>query len=45
MAAVYGFPGYEFALVPHPIASLSLDEIRQRARELLPDLSRILGLT
>jgi len=43
MAAVYGFPGFEFAAVPHPIASLSIDQIRTLARALMPDLSRILG--
>jgi hypothetical protein len=43
MATVYGFPGFAFAVVPHPIASLSLDQIRDRALKVLPELSRILG--
>jgi hypothetical protein len=44
MAAGYGFPGYEFVTVPHPVASLSREQIRARVRDLMPDLLRILGL-
>jgi hypothetical protein len=44
MAKAYGFPGYEFAIVPHPIASLDLEQIRERARTLVPQLLRILGV-
>jgi hypothetical protein len=44
MAKAYGFPGYEFVTVPHPIASLDLDEIRQRVRTLMPELLRLLGV-
>jgi hypothetical protein len=44
MAKAYGFPGFEFVTVPHPIASLSLEQIRERAREVMPDVLRILGL-
>jgi hypothetical protein len=43
MAQVYGFPGFEFATVPHPIASLAQTQIQQRARDLMPQLLRILG--
>ena len=44
MAKAYGFPGYEFATTPHPIASLDLEQIHERARELMPELLRILGV-
>jgi len=43
MARAYGFPGFEFATVPHPVASLTLPQISKRARELMPELVRILG--
>ena len=44
MARAYGFPGFEFATVPHPIASLDTGQIQARARDVLPDVLRILGL-
>jgi hypothetical protein len=44
MARAYGFPGFEFATVPHPIASLSLEQIRARARDAMPGVLRILGV-
>jgi hypothetical protein len=44
MAKAYGFPGFEFVTTAHPIASLSTGEIRARARELVPDVLRILGV-
>jgi hypothetical protein len=44
MAAGYGFPGFEFVTVPHPVASLSREEIRARVRDVMPDVLRILGL-
>jgi hypothetical protein len=44
MAKVYGFPGFQFALLPHPLASLDAEQIRARAKDLLPDVLRILGL-
>jgi hypothetical protein len=43
MAKVYGFPGFEFVTVPHPIASLDEAQIQARVRDLLPELLRILG--
>jgi hypothetical protein len=43
MARVHGFPGYEFATVPHPIASLDPDQIRGLATGVVPDVLRILG--
>ena len=44
MAEVYGFPGFEFATVPHPVASLAHTQIQQRVRDLMPRLLRILGV-
>jgi hypothetical protein len=44
MADAYGFPGFEFVTVPHPVASLGVPEIRARAADVLPDVLRILGL-
>jgi hypothetical protein len=43
-ARAYGFPGFEFATVPHPIASLDTGQIQARARDVLPAVLRILGL-
>ena len=44
MARAYGFGGFEFATVPHPIASLDSRQIEARARDVLPEVLRILGL-
>lgn len=44
MAKVYGFPGYQYLLTPHPIASLTLDEVRDRVRQMTPRLLEILGV-
>lgn len=44
MANVYGFPGYEYVAVPHPIASLSEEQIRARVSDALPEVVRILGV-
>ena len=45
MARVQGFPGYRYALMTHPISSLDEAQIRQRAREVLPEvLSILLGV-
>jgi hypothetical protein len=43
MAKAYGFPGFEFVTVRHPVASLDADGIRARVSEVLPDVLRILG--
>ena len=44
MAKAYGFGGFEFVTVPHPIASLDEAQIQARARDALPAVLRILGL-
>ena len=43
MAKAYGFPGFAFVTTAHPIASLSVAGIRDRARGLVPGVLRILG--
>lgn len=44
MASVYGFPGYRYVALPHPVASLTAEQIRERVAGALPELVRILGL-
>ena len=44
MAKAYGFPGFEFVLTGHPVASLTLPEVRERVREMAPHILRILGV-
>lgn len=44
MATVQGFPGFDFHAVQHPMASLSADEVRERALAAVPEVVRILGL-
>ena len=44
MAKAYGFPGFEFVTVPHPVASLDEAHIQARVRDLVPGLLRILGV-
>ena len=44
MATVYGFPGYRFVTMPHPLASLDDKQLQERARALLPEVLRILGV-
>ncbi|GAA5049373.1 hypothetical protein HNP84_004288 [Thermocatellispora tengchongensis] len=44
MAEVQGFPGFEFVAVRHPVASLDAEQLRERVRDVLPDVLRILGV-
>ena len=44
MAALRGFPGYEFLAVRHPVASLDAAQIRDRVLEAMPRLLRILAV-
>jgi hypothetical protein len=44
IAASYGVPAFELALTAHPVASLSEEELRQRADELVPRVLEILGV-
>ncbi|GIG91543.1 hypothetical protein ACFQ3X_13160 [Plantactinospora endophytica] len=44
MAKAYGFPGFQYLLTPHPVASLTLAEVRQRVVEMTPRILAILGV-
>jgi hypothetical protein len=44
MARSYGFPGFEYVSIPHPVASLTVEQIRAGVREFMPDVVRILGV-
>ena len=44
MARRHGFPEYRYAQMPHPIGNLKPEQIKQRAREVLPQVMEILGL-
>jgi hypothetical protein len=44
MAQAYGFPGFEYVAMPHPIASLDEEQIEARVRDALPEILRILGV-
>jgi hypothetical protein len=35
-------PDYQFAVLKHPIGSLNEDEVRQRARDAVPQIIKIL---
>lgn len=42
IAEAHGAPGYPFALVPHPLASASPAELARKAKEVLPEVLRLL---
>ncbi len=44
MAIRQGYPEFEFAKVEHPVSSLDMDALRERAREALPQVLSILGV-
>ena len=44
MARVQGFADYDYVLMTHPISSLSQEQVRERARQALPQVLKILGL-
>jgi hypothetical protein len=44
MASALGHPGYEFAVIEHPIASASDEQLLARARSTIEQASRLLGL-
>lgn len=43
MAKAYGFPDFQYLEVPHPVASLNAEGLRQRVEEVLPRVLEILG--
>ena len=42
MAVQWGLPHYKFLMMPHPIANLSEAQLDQRAREMLPEVVKLL---
>ena len=42
MADVYGVPEFEFVTLPHPIASLTPEQIEANVRPVIADVVRIL---
>jgi hypothetical protein len=38
MAELRGAPGYHYIRTPHPVAVLTADQVRERAKQLLPDV-------
>jgi hypothetical protein len=45
MARAQGFSNYRYAVVTHPISSLDREQICQRARQALPEVLAIFGLS
>lgn len=43
MAGLRGAPGYQYLTTPHPVAVLTPDEVRERARQLLPGIVSLLA--
>ena len=39
-----GAPGYPYAVIPHPLSSLTPAELRSRAERVLPEILRVLGV-
>ena len=44
MARRNGYPDYRYAMIPHPLSSLDAEQVKQRAREVLPEILAILGI-
>jgi hypothetical protein len=42
MAEQWGLPHYKFLQMPHPIANLSEAELDRRAREIVPEIVKLL---
>ena len=42
MAVQWGVPTYKFLMMPHPIANLSEKELDQRAREMAPEVVKLI---
>jgi hypothetical protein len=42
MAQAWGVPEYRFLQMPHPIANLSEAELDQRAREMAPEVVKLI---
>lgn len=42
MAEQWGLPYYRFLVMPHPVANLTEAELDQRAREIAPEIVKLL---
>ena len=42
MAVAWGVPNYKFLALPHPIANLADAQLEQRAREIAPEIVKLL---
>ena len=42
MAQAWGLPTYKYLSMPHPIANLTEKELDQRAREMVPQIVKLL---
>jgi len=42
MAEQWGVPTYKFLMMPHPIANLTEAELDRRAREIVPEVVKLL---
>ena len=42
MAEQWGVPTYKFLMMPHPIANLTETELDRRAREIVPEIVKLL---
>ena len=42
MAEQWGLPYYRFLVMPHPVANLTEGELDQRAREIAPEIVKLL---
>ena len=42
MAEQWGLPTYKFLMMPHPIANLTDKELDQRAREMAPEVVKLI---
>ena len=42
MAEQWGVPMYKFLMMAHPIANLTEEELDQRAREMAPEVAKLL---
>jgi len=42
MAEQWGQPQYKFLAMPHPIANLTEEQLDQRAREIVPEVVKLL---
>ncbi len=42
VAKVRGMPGYPVAYIPHPVGSLTDEQLRERAKEVAPEIKTLL---